>query len=74
MILSLKCAWGDGDLVEVEDGLCVVRWIVHVARERVHSGKRWMRIAVTTFFFYHKRVQASVIVLVLEPESRKNKQ
>ena len=30
--------------------------------------------SLSLLFFYHKRVQASVIVLVLEPESRKNKQ
>ena len=46
--------WVDGDVVEVEDGFCVVRWIVHVARERVHSGKWWMRIAVIAMFFQHK--------------------
>ena len=31
----------DGDQVEGED-------VVRVVRERVHSGKRWMKFAVTT--------------------------
>ena len=39
-------AASDCDLIIVE-GECIVR-VQGVVRERVHSGKRWMQLAVTT--------------------------